>query len=47
MMIFLINLLIIAGSITLILANILLWISLLNLIIKQGDFIKKWLKKQF
>ena len=45
-MIFLINLLIIAGAITLILANVLLWISLFNLIIKQGDFIKKWLKKQ-
>ena len=47
MTIFLVNLLIIAGAITLILANVLLWISLLNLIIKQGDFIKLWLKKQF
>ena len=46
-MMILINLLIIAGGITLILANVLLWISLLNLIIKQGDIIKKWLKKQF
>ena len=46
-MILLINLLIIAGAITLILANVLLWISLLNLIFKQGDIIKKWLKKQF
>ena len=47
MMILLINLLIIAGAITLILANVLLWITLLNLIIKQGDIIKLWLKKQF
>ena len=47
MMIFLINLLIVAGAITLILANVLLWISILNLIINQGDIIKKWLKKQF
>ena len=47
MMILLINLLMISGAITLILANVLLWILILNLIIKQGDIIKLWLKKQF